>query len=284
MARVLVAGCGYVGCALAARLVADAHEVWGLRRRPAGMPAGVQPISADLSAPRSLKEPLPDLDFAFYLVSPGGSDDPFYRTACVDGLRGLLQALDRQSRRLRRLFFASSTSVYAQRDGEWVDEGSRTSGSRPTTRRLLEGEALAQQAPIPVTRVRFAGIYGPRRTRLVDRVRSGNAVYRKSPPQWTNRIHRDDAAGALRHLMGLAAPESLYLGVDCEPATEQGVLEWLSGALGAPPPRPGPAGDAAGRGGESNKRCRNRRLLDSGYRFLYPSYREGYQAVLDELP
>jgi hypothetical protein len=113
-------------------------------------------------------------------------------------------------------------------------------------------------------------------------VRNGRLVYQADPPRHTNRIHRDDCAGVLRHLMLLAEPEALYVGVDCEPATEAVVYSWLAGVLGAPPPRAGTP-DATGdpeRGG--NKRCRNARLLASGYAFHYPTFREGYTAVLAE--
>jgi nucleoside-diphosphate-sugar epimerase len=133
-------------------------------------------------------------------------------------------------------------------------------------------------SPFAATVVRFGGIYGPRRTSLIDRVRTGRAVYRRRPPQYTNRIHRDDCAGALRHLLRLESLEKLYLGVDSDPADEETVLNWLAGAMGAPTPRA--AGRGEGRAVRGNKRCRNDRLLASGYAFRYPSFREGYTALL----
>jgi nucleoside-diphosphate-sugar epimerase len=284
MARVLIAGCGYVGSVLAQNLVAEDHEVWGLRRRPSALPAGVQPLTADLGAPQTLKELPSEVDVVFYLVSPVGPDDPHYRTACVDGVRAFQEVLERQPRRPRRLFFASSSAVYAQQRGEWVDEASATEPSHHSGRRLLQGEELVLRGAIPATVVRFTGIYGPRRTRLVDQVRAGNGRYRSRRAQWTNRIHRDDAAGALRHLMSLEKPAPLYLGTDCEPSTDRTVQEWLAGALGAPVPRGVSDDELSPRGLRSNKRCRNKLLLDSGYSFEYPSFREGYRALIESLP
>ncbi len=275
--KILIAGCGYVGSALAAELVADGHDVWGLRRRFADVPAGVRPVEADLSLPSDLHELPQGVEAIFYLVSPGGSDDALYRKAYVEGMTNLLAALERDGQSPRRIFFASSTGVYAQSRGEWVDEESPTEPTHFSGKRLLEAEARLRESPFASSVVRFAGIYGPRRTRLVDRVRTGGAQYRKG--QYTNRIHRDDCVGVLRHLLAMPSPESLYIGVDCEPVDEQTLYNWLSGATGAPVPRPAPRG-APPRTRGGNKRCRNTRLLESGYTFRFPTFRDGYAAVL----
>ncbi len=287
MSRVLIAGCGYVGNRLGEQLVAASHDVWGLRRRPTVLAAGIRPIAADLGDLSALQDLPADLDTVFYLASASGAEDAFYRAAYVDGIRNLLAALEKQDQHPERVFFVSSTSVYEQSDGEWVDEDSTCQATHFSGQRLLEGEAILARSPVAGTVVRFGGIYGPRRMALVERVRSGRAVYREGPPRYTNRIHRDDCSGVLAHLMQLEAPETVYLAVDCEPVEEIAVLRWLAGALGAPEPRPANASidtaAAGSRRGRSNKRCRNTRLLSSGYVFRYPSYREGYASVLAEL-
>jgi nucleoside-diphosphate-sugar epimerase len=257
MAKVLIAGCGYVGSALGAALVADGDVVFGLRRRVVSLPAGVQPIEADLAVAKTLRDLPPRLDFVVYAASPGGSDDALYRTAYVEGVGRLLDALAAQGQNPKRIFLLSSTSVYGQDRGDWVDE---TSPTQP-----LE---------------RLGGIYGPQRISMIERVRSGRAVVPRGGPRYTNRIHRDDCAGALRHLMRLPAPEGVYLGVDCEPADDAAVLRWLAGAIGAPEPR---VDAASGGRTRANKRCRNDRLLASGYSFRYPTFREGYSALLTKL-
>ncbi len=277
MSRVLIAGCGYVGAALGEQLAVDSHTVWGLRRRPLSLPQGVLPIAADLAVPTTLEGLPSDLDVVFTMAAPTGSDDAVYRAAYVDGLRHLLEALGKQGQRPSRVFFVSSTAVYAQQRGEWVDESSATEPTHFTGVRLLEGERAVLDGPYPGVVVRFGGIYGPRRVQLVERVRAGRAEYARGRPQFTNRIHRDDCAGVLRHLMEVEDPAPVTIGVDCEPADQRSVLEWLAGALGAPPPRPVPAGKGTPR---SNKRCRNDRLLATGYVFRYPTFREGYRAVI----
>ncbi len=281
MARVLIAGCGYVGSALGGMLRARSHQVWGLRRRTAGMPDGIAPVEADLLVPSSLKALPRDIEFAVYAVSPGGGDDAHYRAAYVDGLAALLGVLAKQEMPPRRVILVSSTAVYAQSGGVWVDETSPTEPRHFSGRRLLEGERLIAEAPFAGTVLRAAGLYGPGRTGLVRRVRSADARFCETP-YYTNRIHRDDCAGALLHLIEHPSPATLYNGVDCEPAEEQRVMAWLAGVLGAPPPRQVPDAELTGRRRRGNKRVRNRRLLEAGYHFRYPSFREGYTAVLKD--
>jgi nucleoside-diphosphate-sugar epimerase len=163
-----------------------------------------------------------------------------------------------------------------------VDETSETLPREFSGRRLLEGEELLVRGPFAATVVRMAGIYGPGRTRLIHQVRRGEAVCQTPEPRYTNRIHRDDCAGVLQHLMRLSSPEALYLGVDNEPADQAEVLRWLARQLGSPSPR-SESRMPSGRESQSNKRCRNSRLLQSGYSFRYPTFREGYKAMLAEM-
>ena len=282
MARVLIAGCGYVGCALGELLVARSDHVWGLRRRAHPLPEGVTPLEADLAVPRTLDDLPPDLDLVVYSASPSGRDDAHYRTAYVEGLARLLEALDRGRQSPRRVFFLSSIAVYEQSKGECVDETSETAPGHFTGKRLLEAERLLRDGPFPGTALRLGGIYGPQRTRLLENVRSGRARYRAGAPRYTNRIHRDDCAGAIAHLMEEETPQPLYLGVDDDPAEESVVLRWLAGVLGAPEPRPEKAKDAGGRRSRSNKRCQNTTLRNTGYEFRYPTFREGYTSIIEQ--
>ena len=280
MAHVLIAGCGYVGTALGRRLAARGHVVWGLQRRPEPLPPGIRPLHADLTDPETLGNVPAGLDFVFFTAAPSGFDDAEYRAIYVDGLRHLLEALRRKHQHPRRVFFTSSTAVYAQSDGEWVDEDSPTEPEHFPGLRMLEAERLLLDGPFPATVLRLGGVYGPGRGRLIERVRQGNAVCTEGPPVYTNRIHRDDCAGALYHLMGLPQPDRLYIGVDHEPAGESVVIHWLAAALGLPPPRVVQSPETVARRPRGNKRCRNAKLVGSGYVFQYPTFREGYASLL----
>jgi nucleoside-diphosphate-sugar epimerase len=285
MAKVLIAGCGYVGSELARRLEEDGHQVWGLSRNSENLPAGVRPITADLTRLESLGNLPGDLDFVFYTAGAGGGDEVNYRKTYLDGVDRLLNALIDQGEKPKRIFFTSSTAVYDQRRGEEVDEESPTAPSNFRGDIMLCTERLLLAGPFPATIVRLGGIYGPGRDSLLRAIQSGDVEARNgADPHFTNRIHRDDAAGCLRHLMGLDEPLDIYLGVDHAPVDESSLLQWLANRLDVSIPTPG-SDESADEGGAKvrragSKRCRNDRLLASGYWFEYPTYREGYEMII----
>jgi nucleoside-diphosphate-sugar epimerase len=282
MARILIAGAGYVGGRLASMLVDDGETAFGLRRSPERLPDGVEGLAADVTDPESLRDLPGELDALVYAVSPGGRDAAAYRAAYRDGYANVLDAVADSSPELRRVLLVSSTGVYGYADGRRVDETTPPEPADPTGVELVaaEEEAMAREPGAVV--LRLGGIYGPGRTRLIRRVISGKAG---CPPsdRYTNRIHRDDAAGALRHLLSLPDPRALYLGVDREPASLQDVYRWVARRADAPDPcrdaRP-ETWEARGRRG-TNKRCSSDRLAASGYAFRYPSFRDGYAELVD---
>ena len=275
--RVLIAGCGDVGTALGLMLCERGHEVFGVRRSAHRLPASLRPLSIDLTDRRAVERAIPDADVVVYAVAAGRRDEEAYRRAYVDGVCALLDVLEHRDEPPRRVLFVSSTSVYGERDGEWIDEASPVRPSGFAGESLVAGEQRMLASPIPATVVRFAGIYGPDRGWLIRRARAG-ACCNDDPPRFTNRIHRDDCAAVLAHLIGRDRVDDVYVGVDDAPAAECEVLDWLAARLGAPAPRRVPEADGASRG--AGKRCSNARLRASGYRFRYPTYREGYAAVL----
>ena len=272
--KVLIAGCGYVGSALGAELLADGDEVWGLRRDPAQLPPGVSRIAADLQSPADLQQLPAKLDAVVYCVGADESTDAAYQRAYVTGLTHLLHALER--REVQRIYFTSSTAVYAQGDGQWLTESSETAPTHFSGVRLLEAERLLQEHRVPATILRCSGIYGPGRTRLIESVRQGTA---RGSARHTNRIHRDDVAGAVRHLLRAGTAPDLLLLTDDEPAPERDVLGYVAKCLGVPEPL---AAASAAPSRPGDKRCSNARLRATGYSLRYPTYREGYSALLAE--
>lgn len=290
MARILIAGCGDVGAVLGRSLSEAGHSVWGLKRQPGGLPPGVHLLTADLTEPATLAILPPALDCVVYSAAAAGFSEAAYQAAYVTGVRNLLDALHRTGQQPQRLLFTSSTSVYAQCRGEWVDEESSAEAESFSGRSIRQGERLFWESGRLAVAVRFGGIYGPGRTRLIESVRDGKATYPAGPPLYTNRIHRDDCARVLEHLLFLPNPAPLYLAVDDDPAPLDKVLRWLAVQIGVPEPaaathspplKPGAeAGDNAALRMRASKRCRNARLRAAGFVFRYPSYRDGYAALL----
>ena len=268
--RVLVAGCGYVGTALGLELVDDGHEVFGLRRDPDGLPDPIEPVAADLLERESLTAIPPDIEWVAITTSADSRDADAYRAAYLDGPDTLIGFLRHRGDPVGRIVFTSSTAVYGDQDGDWVEEASPTQPASATARILVEAEQQLHDAPFETVAARLGGIYGPGRTRLLEQVRRGEAVCSEEPT-YTNRIHRSDCAGALAHLLSLDEPEPVYNAVDHDPAERCEVLRWLAEKLGAPEPET--SRDARRRG---SKRVSNERLVASGYVFRFPSFREGY--------
>lgn len=276
---ILLAGCGDLGTEAGLRFAAAGHRVVGWRRSPEKLPAAIEGVAADLSAAEL--PPVP-ADTAAVVVAVA-ADSPTaaaYRDAYVDGLSHVLDALERDGVTPRRILFVSSTAVYGDAGGGWVDEGTTPEPGGFSGRILREAEELLTRrshgtGTSPVV-LRLGGIYGPGRTRLIDQVRGGTAVI-PDHPRYTNRIHRDDAAGAIVHLCTIAEePAPVYVGVDDDPAELGDVLRFLASELGLDVPPSGSAGEARG----GNKRCSNALLRGTGYSFTYPTFREGYRDIL----
>ncbi|MFK0312244.1 SDR family oxidoreductase [Pseudomonas sp. NPDC090233] len=278
----LIVGCGDVGGRLARQLLAKGWHVRGLRRSVEHLPAGVEPIAADLSdssIPPSWPQRSPD--YLVYCVAASQHDEAGYQSAYVDGLRHVLAWLAERGQQPRRLLFVSSSSVFAQKDGEWIDETAPAEPEGYSGRVMLEAERLALGSGIPASVVRLTGIYGPGREWLLSQVRQGYRVA-VEPPLYGNRIHAEDAASLLAFLLqkdaeGVAL-DDCYIGVDDDPAPLADVVGWLRGYLGVTE-----WSDEQRVRRTGSKRCSNARVKALGWVPAYPSYKEGYAAILQGL-
>ncbi|NII51962.1 NAD-dependent epimerase/dehydratase family protein [Frigoribacterium endophyticum] len=273
---VYIAGCGDLGTEAGLRFAAAGHRVVGLRRRAELVPAPLEGRAVDLRT----ETPVIDDDATVVVVAlAAGSRDPDeYRATYVDGLRRVLDAIE-ASAADPRLLVVSSTAVYDVDDGSVVTEETPATGASPTAAVLVEAEALLRERAPHATLLRLSGIYGPGRERLIEQVRGGDATLAEQPrtSPHTNRVHRDDAAAAIVHLAGLAMIGPVYLVTDDEPVRLDDVLTFLAAELGVAAPAPAPP---RGRQAGGDKRLSNALLRATGFSFTYPTYREGYRAVL----
>jgi nucleoside-diphosphate-sugar epimerase len=283
MKQVLIIGCGDVGSALASELSKKGYSVSGVRRSIPKETPVYRLLQLDICKPRALEEALGDSHFdgVIYAVAADERSDRAYYNAYVLGLQHAIACFDRPAVMPQRFIFVSSTGVYQQRGGEWVTEESECVPEHFTGRRVLEGEELLRGSTLNGISVRFGGIYGPGRRRLIEMVQSGTATIVDTTARYTNRIHRDDCAGMLAHLLELPEAEDRYLGVDLEPADASEVNRWLASELSLSEPRTVSwSAEEIHRYG-SGKRCSNQRILAAGYRFRFPTYREGYRSLLE---
>jgi nucleoside-diphosphate-sugar epimerase len=274
--RVLLAGCGDLGRRVAQELRARGDEVWALRRRPPPPSGDIHWLRADLTDPDSLRTLPSGITQLVYLPTPDRRDPAAYRATFVDGLRHLLNALDAMERAsLRRLLFVSSSAVYGEHGGEWVNEETPVAPAGFNGAALLEAEQLLAARAADMIVLRLAGLYGAGRMQLIERLRMGQVVVPRQVRHWANRIHVDDAARAIAHLLQLTDPQPLYLGVDSTPLPLDLLYDHLASLIGAPPPATGAAPSGIG-----SKRLCNQRLRDSGFELRWPDSREGYAALL----
>jgi nucleoside-diphosphate-sugar epimerase len=275
MANILIAGCGDLGSGLSTELIAQGHVVTGIRRTKNKFPNGVIGITGDLV--EMSDDALPDADVVFLIMTPNGRNEEAYRAAYFDTAQVLIRRY-RDMAKQPKVFFVSSTSVYGQSQGEWIDETTPAQPTSATAKILLETEQSLSAAFSSVA-VRCSGIYGSGRYRLLETVLSGKDWEANS---WTNRIHRDDVVSALVLLANSALTDKTIpaqvIVTDQTPVSMWEVKLWLATCLGSKVA----VSSSEGFVPTSGKRIQGQYLLSQGWRLQYPSYVAGYHELLRE--
>ena len=280
--NVLIVGCGDLGLRVARILLASpGNHVWALRRHP---PEGIEIpglrwIAADLARPETLAGLPAGITHLVYLAAPDTRSEAGYRAVYRLGLEHVLCALPLPGP--QRVVFVSSTAVYGDHGDAWVDEDTPLDPPAFNGRVLQEAESwLAQRAGhsdgnLLATCLRLSGIYGPGRSHLLERLRAGLAGAPAGAGHWANRVHVDDAARAVCHVLALPRPAPVYLVTDDTPLPMRTLYEDLARLVEGPVPpvAPPPAG-------MGNKRLSNARLRATGFKFKWGDSREGHAALL----
>jgi nucleoside-diphosphate-sugar epimerase len=266
MARVVIAGCGYVGEAAANTFYERGWEVEGwtatvesaakLSQRPYTVRA------VDVTDDDAVAAASGEFDVVLHCVSSRGGDEEQYRRLYFRGAKNLLRAFPRAT-----LLFTSSTSVYAQADGSVVDELSPAEPRHVKGKILRETEELVLAAGGIVARL--GGIHGPGRSSFVSRFLEGSAIVGRND-RFINQVHRDDIVTALL-VLAERREKSIFNVVGDRPIRASEANAWLSSRLKRPLPSTG--GDTAQRQrGESHKQVSNRKLRALGWEPRYPSF------------
>jgi nucleoside-diphosphate-sugar epimerase len=282
----LIAGCGYLGQALALRAIARGMKVGGICRSESSAQsvetAGIPALVADLTDAASIaalgRDWPPDTMIVHCAASGRGGAGDAYRGVYLEGMRNLRAAFPGAS----RVLFTSSTSVYPQTDGSMVTEDTPAEPERETGRilRLTEDETLAAGGTV----VRLAGLYGPGRSVLLRQFLEGKSVIdvRTEAPatpdgRWVNQTHRDDAAAALLILLAEADAGAcrgrVYNVADGTPMLQRTIYTELSRRFARPLPPEAPP-DAGRKRGWTHKRVDASRLRALGWNPRFPSWFE----------
>lgn len=284
----LIIGCGYLGQRVGVLLGQKGERVFGTVRsndRAAVIARlGIEPVIADVLDLESLRG-LPAAGCVFYSVGFDRTAGRAMRSVYVDGLQNVLARLPSQT---RRFVYASSTGVYGQSDGEWVDEESPTSPVHDSGKICLDAECRARTwansggGLATAIILRFAGLYGPGRVVRRSLVERGQPIS-GDPRKYLNLIHIDDAAGAALAALETTAAPSVYLIADDRPVSRREYYSRIAGLLGAPEPcfEMPPPGTPEGGRDATNKRIRNQRMREVlGLRLRYPDIATGLAAAL----
>lgn len=277
---VLFVGCGDLATRAASALATSVRCI-GLCRHPEGLPDDIEGLPGDYtsaSAFATLPQLAPDT-IVLTLKPVGGRDTEAYRRGFLTPVNHLLAALGQH--RPQRVLFISSTRVYTENDGGWVDESAPVADDDSPAGMIVAAERQLLNWGHPATVLRCAGLYGSSGGRLAARI-ARSELSPASPVHYGNRMHRDDAAGVIVWLIEREArgevPADCYNLVDDNPAPQHEVDRWLAAALSVPVEQE--PGGVARPGQRGHKRVSNRRLRSSGYVLRYPDYRSGYAAAL----
>ena len=272
--RVFIAGCGFVGLAVARLLHSCGWKViGGTHSAESAMALASESfhiLACDITDRAALAR-LPEVDAVVHCASSGRGGVEQYRAIYFEGAHALLEVLAP-----RQFVFTSSTSVYAQINGSEVHEASVAEPDRETGKVLRETEELVLSRAGVVARL--AGIYGPGRSVLLKKFFSGEAIIEGDGRRFINQVHRDDVASALAHLIELDG-RGIFNVNDNEPMTQRAVYEWLAQHFNQPLPPMGPI-DPNRKRGWTSKRVSNAKLRALGWTPKFSSFRDAIELDL----
>jgi len=290
--HVLIAGCGYLGLRAARAWREAGHQVTALSRHPDRHPEwsewGIDIVHGDVLEPESLRA-LPAADLCLYAVGYDRTASADKRTVYVDGVCHVLKEI---RSRVRKLIFISSSSVYGQSAGEWVNEQSPCGPDSESGRICVDAEHQVREiypdcgtgSEQSAVILRLTGIYGPGRLiARCDQLRQGHTLSGR-PDAWLNLIHVDDAVQAVQLLAaGLLADRplcsSLYLLSDEAPLTREEFYGAIARRIGAPPLVFDLQGDVS-----LNKRCDSRLIRkELGLTLRFPRATSALEQLLSPL-
>jgi nucleoside-diphosphate-sugar epimerase len=272
----LIIGCGYLGRRIATLWLAEGHRVHATTRRPAEADAfrsqALDPVVCDVLDAESLKR-LPPANTVVYAVGFDRSAGATMRSVYVDGLARVLDILPPPG----RFLYVSSSSVYGQTDGGWVDENSPTDPQEESGKIVLDAERVLHERLPSAIILRFSGIYGPGRLLRRATIEKGEPIVGDAD-KWLNLIHVEDGARVVLAAEWHATPGRVYNVCDDQPVPRREYYTELARVLGAQAPRfvPPPTDQPTPPHEKANRRIRNVRMKEElRFELRYPGYVQG---------
>lgn len=286
MRSTLIIGCGYLGLRVARQLLADGQRVFGTTRcrdrAEVLSHEGIEPILADVLDGPSLDQ-LPTVDRVLYCVGYDRAAGLPIELVYIEGLR---HTLGRLSSRAKRLVYAGSTGVYGDREGDWVDEHTPEAPETRSGRACLKAEHILKEfsetSAIPVTILRFSGLYGPNRLMRREAIRAGQPI-EADPQAYLNLVHIEDAVSAsvLALTQNASKPGPRYLVSDDRPVRRGDFYSTLAELLGSLPPTFVTARADGPVRGDASKRISNALIkAELGWSPRYPDISSGLPAAI----
>jgi nucleoside-diphosphate-sugar epimerase len=263
MKRILIVGCGDLGVRLAKNLSGQNIEIFAIKRNTQSLPTFIKPIAWDVTADEKIQ--IPHLfDSIFFSVAPSDHSEESYRKTYLKGFQNISHLIQDSA----QVFFISSTGVYSQNNGEWVNEESETKPTKYSGKILLETERWIEKNIPQTTIVRFSGLYSKERNSTVEKIK--NNQFGKIPMnKISNRIHLEDAARILVFLYQKKKKQAIYIGTDSHPTLYCDIVDWYCKKNKIDFTKPILQKI-------ENKKISNKKIISEGFSFLYPSYQEGF--------
>ena len=277
--KILWLGCGDIGNRFG-KYVCDSHQCFGVRRQIANVQPPLIPIFADILDRENMHSVMSnDFDIVIVTLTPDEYSPSGYWTTYFEGASSIKYALNNALKKPKLVIWVSSTRVYRDANEVTVDESTPLVNSDEYVKALVCAENKINSYDGKTVIIRFSGIYGEHRCHLLHSVLNGFGG-NVSSDTWTNRIHIEDCVRFIAFLVDRyvdgSVLENLYIGTDNVPVKQTDIRFWLAKKLNV-------TLDKKIEGSHKGYRLKNNLLLGTGFKLKYPSYKEGYENIIEKI-
>lgn len=268
----LFIGFGKLAARCATHISDPENKVFGVARSERQCDESVHLLLGDIKSEQMLQRLSNEyFDTVTIILTPDAYTEEAYEHTYVNTVEALVGVWNK-AKAPERILFISSTSVYGQNDGELVNELSPANPVRSSAKMLRKAESILLEEFTQSVVIRFSGIYGNGRDYLLRQIWDKKA----GDNNYTNRIHESDCCGVICHILTMEKSKlrRIFLASDCASVKSKDIRQWLASKIGVALVLQAKQSSRAG-----NKRCDNSLLLKSGYKFRFPTYKDGYEKI-----